>query len=80
MKPIVRRLRKLEDRFAPRINEKGQNPVEVILARRRRRAEAAGEPYEDPPQKSPFDAHNRPRSLEQILRRRPNIATLNTCR
>jgi hypothetical protein len=72
MKPIVRRLRKLEDRFAPRINEKGQSLVEVILERRRRRAEALGEPYDDPPQNSLSDVHNRPRSLEEVLRRRPN--------
>jgi hypothetical protein len=57
MKPIVRRLRKLEDRFAPRINENGLNLVEVILERRRR-VKATGETYEDPPQKSLFDAHN----------------------
>jgi len=57
MKPIVRRLRKLEDRFAPRINEDGLNLVEVILERLRR-AKATGETYEDPPQKSLFDAHN----------------------
>ena len=69
MKPIVRRLRKLEDRFAPRINEKGHRLVEVILERRRRRAEAVGEPYQDAPQKTLFDGNNRPRSLDEVLRR-----------
>src|SRR5262245_61194828 len=43
--------------------------VEVILERRRRRAEAAGEPYEDPPLKSLFDAHGRPQTLAEVLRR-----------
>jgi hypothetical protein len=49
MKAIVKRLRRLEDRVKPIVNERGQTPAEVVRERRRRRLEAAGLPFEDPP-------------------------------
>jgi len=49
MRTIERRLRKLEESFARKKNDQGLSPGEQILARRRRRAEAAGEPFVDEP-------------------------------
>jgi hypothetical protein len=60
----------LRMRRLSRITGNEYSLVEVILGRRRRRAEATGEPYEDPLQKSLFDVHNRPRSLDEVLRMR----------
>jgi hypothetical protein len=46
MKAIDRRLRRLEESFSPQENEQGESLAELIRARRRRRAEASGEPFE----------------------------------
>ena len=45
---IGRRLRRLEDQVQPGVNERGETPADVIRARRRRRLEAAGLPFEQP--------------------------------
>jgi hypothetical protein len=69
MKTISRRLHKLEKRFAPQENEDVRSLVALLWARRRRRAEACGEPFEVRPSEIPTDDQNRPLSIADILRR-----------
>jgi hypothetical protein len=52
MNVIERRLRRLEERARPRVNEPGETPADVVRARRRRRLEAAGLPFEERPGES----------------------------
>lgn len=52
MKAVVRRLRRLEHQARPIVNERGQTQAEVVRARRRRRLEAQGLPFEDRPRES----------------------------
>jgi hypothetical protein len=68
MKAIDRRLRRLQDRFAPEENEEVGRLVELLRERRRRRAEACGEPFEVRPYESLTDDPNRPLSIADILR------------
>ena len=63
MNAIERRLRRLEDQIKPRVNERGETAADVVRARRRRRLEAAGLPYEEPTQE--FAG---PRSRSEIMR------------
>jgi hypothetical protein len=67
MKAIDRRLRRLQDRFAPQENEDVRRLVELLRERRRRRAEQAGEPFEVRPYEGLTD-QNRPLSIADILR------------
>jgi hypothetical protein len=46
MKAIDRRIRRLQERFAPEENEEVRSLVALLRARRRRRLEAGGEPFE----------------------------------
>jgi hypothetical protein len=46
MKAIDRRLRRLEESFAPQENEEVRSLVALLRERRRRRLEASGEPLE----------------------------------
>ena len=55
MRTIERRLRKLEESFARKKNDQGPSPGEQIRARRRRRAEAAGESFVEEPTESVTD-------------------------
>jgi hypothetical protein len=48
MRVIERRLRRLEDRLAPRPDPELERIVEQVRERRRRRLEAEGLPYEEP--------------------------------
>ena len=47
MKAIIRRLRRLEEVRAVREQDEGPSPIDLIRERRRRRAEANGEPFEE---------------------------------
>ena len=49
MKAIDRRLRRLEESFAPQENEEVGRLVTLLRERRRRRLEASGELFESPP-------------------------------
>jgi hypothetical protein len=49
MRAIERRVRRLEFRPKPMLNEHGQSLAEVIRERRRKRCEAEGTPYVEPP-------------------------------
>jgi len=68
MKAIDRRLRRLEESFAPRENEQGESLAELIRERRRRRSEASGEAFESRPYEGLTDDQNRPLSIADILR------------
>jgi hypothetical protein len=68
MKAIDRRLRRLEDSFAPQENEEVGRLVELLRARRRRRAEQAGEPLKVRRCEALTDDQNRPLSIADILR------------
>ncbi len=49
MRAISNRLRRLEKTIAPPVPEEGESAADIFRARRRRRLEAAGEPFvEDP--------------------------------
>ena len=67
MKAIDRRLRRLEESFAPEENEQGESLADLIRERRRRRLEASGEPLEDRPCEVIYD-EDRPLSVADILR------------
>jgi hypothetical protein len=49
VKAINRRIRRLEERLAPREDLESCRLADVLYERRRRRAEATGEPFDDPP-------------------------------
>jgi hypothetical protein len=49
MKVMFRRLRRLEERMAPKPDIATQRAAELIRERRRQRLEAAGQPYEELP-------------------------------
>jgi hypothetical protein len=50
MKAIDRRLRRLQERFAPQENEEVGRLVALLRERRRRRLEASGEPFVEEPE------------------------------
>jgi hypothetical protein len=68
MKAIDRRLRRLQESFAPQENEEVRRLVTLLRERRRRRAEACGEPFEDRPCEGLTDDQERPLSVADILR------------
>jgi len=78
VKPIARRISKLEDRFAQRRDERGHtldDKVRAMFERRRRRLAAEGrEPEEHPPL---IDAGNRPWSLSDRMRCRFDLRRLS---
>jgi hypothetical protein len=67
MKAIDRRLRRLQERFAPQENEEVRSLVTLLRERRRRRLEASGEPFEMRPCKVVHD-QNRPLSVADVLK------------
>ena len=68
MKAIHRRLRRLEDSFAPKENEEVRSLVVLLRERRRRRLEANGEPVESRPCEGFTDDQIRDLSIADILR------------
>jgi hypothetical protein len=68
MKAIDRRLRRLQERFAPQENEEVRSLVTLLRERRRRRAEANGEPFDERPSEWHIDDQNGPLSIADILR------------
>ena len=68
MRAIDRRLRRLQDLLAPQENEEVGRLVELLRARRRRRAEQAGEPLEVRRFEALTDDQNRSLSIADILR------------
>jgi len=49
MKAMIRRLRRIEARLAPKADVASERAAELIRERRRRRLEATGQPYEELP-------------------------------
>jgi hypothetical protein len=70
MKAIDRRLRRLQERLAPQENEEVRRLVELLRERRRHRAEASGEPFDDPALESFDHTPRAPQSIAEILRAR----------
>ena len=68
MRSIDRRIRRLENRFDPPENEAAWRLVTTLIERRQRRAEASGEPFEDPRERSRFPIDHRPRTIAEVLR------------
>jgi predicted RNase H-like nuclease (RuvC/YqgF family) len=68
MKAIDRRLRRLEERLAPEENEEVRRLVELLRARRRRRLEVSGEPFEVRPCERLTDDQTGYLSVADILR------------
>ena len=68
MKAIDRRLRRLEESFTPQENEEVRRLVELLRARRRRRLEAGGEPFESLPCERFTDDQTRHLSVADVLR------------
>ena len=77
MKAIDRRLRRLQERLAPQENEEVRRLVELLRERRRRRAEACGEPFEVRPCKVIYD-QDWPLSVADVLRRGRRCAVAPT--
>ncbi len=67
MKTIDRRIRRLEDRFAPSANGDGPSIVETLRERRRRRAEREGRPYVPIPHSVSAQSHSR-MTIAEVLR------------
>ncbi len=65
MNAIGRRLRQLENQVKPRVNERGETPVDIVRARRKQRLQEAGLPFGERPRE--FLAGARFRS--EIMRR-----------
>jgi len=68
MKAIDRRLRRLQERFAPQEDEEVRSLVTLLRERRRRRLEASGEPFEVRPCGRFTDDQDRPLSVAEVLR------------
>jgi hypothetical protein len=68
MKALKRRIRRLEQRLAPQPASKGPSAVDILRERRRRRLEAAGQPFEEPAPAQVAGGSGRPRSVVEILR------------
>ena len=68
MKAIIRRLCRLEEVRAVREQYEGPSPIDLIRERRRRRAEAIGEPFEERPYRRLTYDPNEALSVADILR------------
>jgi hypothetical protein len=68
MKAIDRRLRRLQERFAPQENEEVRSLVALLRERRRRRLEKSGEPFESRPCERLTDEQTRHLSVADVLR------------
>jgi hypothetical protein len=67
MRAISNRIRKLERIVAPPLQDDRESAAAVLDARRRRRLEAAGQPFEDEPRKRWTGSPCRTVSLFDIL-------------
>jgi hypothetical protein len=68
MKPMIRRLQKLEYSASLQRNERGQTPAQVLRERRRRLAEAEGVPFVDTPGRALTNNQGQPLSVADVLR------------
>jgi hypothetical protein len=71
LKAMFRRVRRIEMQLAPRVNLPSQLVAQLVWERRRRRAEARGERFgEPPPQTRPVPPRGYPSVAETLRRRR----------
>jgi hypothetical protein len=68
MKAIDRRLRRLQERFAPQEDEEVRSLVTLLRERRRRRLEESAEPCESWPSERLTDNQTRHLSVADVLR------------
>jgi len=68
MKAIDRRLRRLQERFAPQENEEVRSLVRLLRERRRRRLEESAESCESWPSEHLTDDQTRHLSVADVLR------------
>jgi hypothetical protein len=68
MRAIHRRIRRLEEKWAPEPVSRGPTPADIVRERRRRRLEAEGQPFEEPTPVQLTDGAGRPLSIVDILR------------
>ena len=70
MRTISSRISKLEERFHPRLDERGRTIGEVLRERARRYdAERGFEPEPEPPRHRVLASGDRPRTIAEMLRR-----------
>ena len=69
MKAVIRRLRRLEERFVPQEDQETQRVADLLRQRRRRRLEANGELFEDEPRAVGSPGSGRRLSIAETLRR-----------
>jgi len=71
MKAMHRRIRRLEEKWAPEPVSRGPTPADILRERIRRRREAAGEPLEEPtPVWTSEERRRLPSVAETLLRGR----------
>ena len=70
MRTMKWRLRKLEQRFVPQVNEEARRRVALLLARRRRLGQERGESMETSPPANPGAIEDGPQTLVAVLQRR----------
>ena len=69
MKAVIRRLRRLEEKFVPQEDRESQRVADLIRERRRRRFEASGQPFKDEPRAVAPPGSGRRLSIAETLRR-----------
>ena len=70
MRSLTRRLRRLEERFAPAADRESERLVNTLLERRRRRLEAEGVRYEEPVYEPVPYVYGRAPTWAEVLRHR----------
>ena len=70
MKAMHRRIRRLEEKWAPEPVSRGPSPAEILRERIHRLREAEGQPPEEPTPVQLTDGAGRPLSVADILRQR----------
>jgi len=78
MKAIIRRLRRLETRVVPETFYVNLSIADVLRERYRRRMEASGQPYVEPPRTNESGVPGRYMSIAETLRQRFNRRVENT--
>jgi hypothetical protein len=73
MKAMIRRLRRIEAHLAPKPNTVSQRAAQLLWERRRRRADANGQPFEEPPPHTRTAPPGGYLSVAETLRRRRQL-------
>ena len=67
MRTLINRLRRLEDRRRPQVDEKGRTLVDILRERQRKWRAKEGLPPEDEAEEVLYDPDDPPRSLADVL-------------